>query len=1713
MFEEGSVNERAFNEVEGDLTEDDDEILAEQEALQTAAAANAYLLAFGTSALAGGINNSLETIATQDSTSTSRRDWASSREANTGGLTYGQWTDWKDKNRNTLAPAYFSSLKSITGGMDPNKVVTAYIKAILEVYVGEELVMVDLLGKFPGAPIVSNILASVTCPGAPYFNPSTIDYLKDWQLPLCRNNKDITWPILMIPPRHKFTDLWLFLKNAAKLALAQLYQKILVALMVKLCKNISDRTCKLLGVTAELAAQSITGDNTFVDTVKESICGDNVDDETLLNTVNDLFDAFGNGSAAFSDSDTLMDFAMDISSAVTQDEMSEAFLGEASEEFTNVVIELCNNEYPQYLDAFSDAQTVKKAFGNMGNVMPVDFRDNLRSQLGGPGATLPSNPTLCATDEQIEEFCENRAVLLEGRASPTQVKKMCDDFRDSLLDDLGDLAPIMNDFPGYIQNNMPPLVSDPGCDNGILPYEPELVAEAVAASLGAKLEELKISYADDMIGNGPGKKRWGFLNMVLSDTMGQPLTTHHRKTSNQSKRVDFYKNWTWEDLKEELDDILIAALGGSIAAFATNPIGGLVSLIPLINSLPRPIEDQRGAFPMYVADWLREQIGDMSINYAINNSLPSDAVNEYYQTNFEDLPGYRSYNNQKINYFTLPDLGYNVQIDPYFYDAASELGGYIELVKLTRKSFPDLTLQYKDNAKGIEEYEFSYGFDIEAYFADLAATPSGSLTPKICLPSMVSNTGNLIYLEDNSIDSYVVSPSDSTRIKVYNILNPYAELDNSELQLIEDPSLQKEVKKGRYDGGTTLKERSYEFMAVDKTFDNIEFDSYPKFLDTFSNYQEESPLLVLLKEILSNAGHNDLTDTDVKQVHLSILETLNGDIKDKVYQNQSMWLYGASYDRLSMDDAEYVIPDNTPYVAEEYWGGPYQEAEITISVPTGEDTGVTSLTETRKIQNDDMILGVSKMQYQIEKDEYAVRYVSDNPTDYDTEITTPAENRVFYLDPAIYGGTYMNPPVYIKPLASKGWYGMIEFLFPELSVCKQSATDFVQFQDIQDYIDQVYRTLADDPRLSKDPECRVEVPFNRMLQRSSKAFIYGLVDAAIRIFCSTHIIKALPVFTKIAPVFPDCYSTIDAAYILETMEESFKDAQSGFFEFFSLFKDEEFWYAFLEQSVEAYAYKVENDLVEPTPATEAALARLNKVQEDFQFATKQDLQQAKEEQKEREIKLLKNYRTDKNLEEVQANQEDCKIILQEMIMQQINVLGDKVINNLKNSDMEPEIKNIDYYLLDNFTAGSTLSLNEKVDFDGSFETSYPDFPTVPFEENEEATEPYYTSGGQFVVGEDAFALEGPGVGEEYIGFYHVHMDEETEQLKFMAGEYHSTEAHDLLMPVVNLVKVPIGDVPEYGAHSLSPTSESEDKPFLVEKYISIEGNRYAPTTAVDIVKSNDSESLISEIYPGTLEVNETETGLVGELGVRYGLSFSILINGNWHEITSVEIDALDRKISQFTTLGSDSALLTCLINHLKKDDIFKMITGYIFPIRKMASIMAIYVDLGLLPSIGELTVADGDAWQKGLGLLSDFDKTGKPGLYATTETEVEVDDDGNASTVIKSITIDGNPGWASKEDRDVWSPFFLEYDDWDQELMKNSKSKIKRLFKSSYNDREFKIPKTGDINIANLYTQRLKEAIKLPTGDRILPRFRRKRLRSNPFNEVGQQCENEENEE
>ena len=100
--------------------------------------------------------------------------------------------------------------------------------------------------------------------------------------------------------------------------------------------------------------------------------------------------------------------------------------------------------------------------------------------------------------------------------------------------------------------------------------------------------------------------------------------------------------------------------------------------------------------------------------------------------------------------------------------------------------------------------------------------------------------------------------------------------------------------------------------------------------------------------------------------------------------------------------------------------------------------------------------------------------------------------------------------------------------------------------------------------------------------------------------------------------------------------------------------------------------------------------------------------------------------------------------------------------------------------------------------------------------------------------------------------------------------------------------------------------------------------------------------------------------------------------------------------------------------------------------------------------------------------------------------------------------------WASKEDRDVRSFFWLEFDDWDQVLLRNSSGRIKRLFRAYYNSREFdpdEIGKAIEGGPGQLAIDRLRALLKPSPGKRLLPFWKKGKLRTNPFNANGELCE------
>ena len=1678
--------------------------------------------------------------------------------------------------------------------LDPNLVMEAIILAYIELYSDAYMDLLGELNKLPGAQIVSYIIATLDCPVPPPFNPSYIDFIKDFEIPFCTTNRGITMPRYENPYgwMAKIGDPHALLMESAKYAIQQALLKILVMIFTKICEILGEAACKALGATGQVLGALASGGRTKIsDAIKDSICGDDVPDEVIDDTLVDLFSDLGLGAAALADSEQVLNLAGDVSNAVTTEELYDAFLCKPSQEFLKVVRQIIHYEYPDFEQGLKSEEAIKSFFCNIGNLMPADFKDQMQDFLN----SFPDNITqaaglcACASPEQVEEFCELRKEILGGRATPAQLEQICDDISDGALNDLGDIANALQG--GIPEDALPSLFSDPGCDNGLLPIEPpEAVADTIAG-LSNDLEALKIEFTYDMIGNGPWEAKWGLMNMILSDTMGQPLTAHYRKSYARRSYVDFYMDQDEAALMDALDT-------SADLPRRFSPENAFNAIFPN----PPKLGKQEGAFPTKIADWLQDYMQTkLTLTFDSNNEFIGDVETP---TTFAKA-GVRTFGSG-LNLLRLDSetLGYNTKIDVDFDEKT------LLLTEQARKATPDLTLSFQDNCKGLQadkdptsggvyttiderEYDddgiwtgdyaedavtsalpwfydtgaaFSKAFDLELYLSDLVSD-NGSLSGARNRGSLSGLSEAITSLNDGHRHTYILdsvnngetswadghvhsivsgvveevcdeegechthtlmetsigktaattnSPRDTARIRILEKSNmtgitftklaamvPVVRLKIlgkeivlfDELQNLLTPKNSTDTVDsvggliawlaswGTAGAGADffefpsiiMQDVKYEFLSVDDTLDGINFDNYPTFLSTFSGYQTEAPQVVLLEEILKNNGYYV---TNLKSEYDTIAGDLANLIAAEVAYNDNGFSYGATYDDLGVEDVEYVIEED---VGNSVAGTNYYD--VTISV-TADDPGWMQVLygDERPILNRDMIMGISRMQY-------------------DDNVGGTKTNRVFYLDPLSYGGSYVNPPLHIAPPKSEGWLGFVEVMFPEMSPCKPYTTDLIDFQDIQQKINDTYPNIPEDERLKDDPDCVEELPYNRILTRSDTSGLEGLISAAIRVYVSANFVKSMATFTKFNPSFPDVFSSLYAQYIVEDMEAGFKDAQKAFWEFFNPFKNSKFWYGFLEQTVQLYGRKVDDgSIIEPPEDVLDALARLNDMQQGYAYPDKAEL---KEERGQMAglFETLKGYRSDKNYEAIQATEDDAKLIFKELVKEELNFIGNKLIENLKLVGMGPDIYDLDYYILQYLsTGGDSLTLNEEM------KRTYVDLPT----EGEE----YYSSGAEFASPD----------GSEYVGYYHVTTDEEDGSPLYMAGEFHSDAEHDILTPFANKIEVNVGDIAPLGTAgtggSISSTNSNDPetygtKPFIIEKYIRIGDSYDTPENQIDIISANSSDLNISDVYPGTLELvtdtNDEVVGLTGELGVRYGLRFSINLSGGPYIITEVEIDALDVKVNQLDPLESNSMLLLCLVNLLKEDDRFRMVAHYIFPLSKLTATTAIYNGEAFLPSIGEKVVPVGQVKSDALS-----DKPGMNVGFELINAAGTVTDIATGDAVSVRAVVGGVAGWANKVDRDPSSlvnPLagvgVVDYDEWDQVLLRNSKSKIKRMFKNYYNGRDWEDDdEAGSEDSAGvILTNQLKEKFRPRPGKSLLPWWKRRMLRTNPFNASGELCE------
>ena len=1483
-----------------------------------------------------------------------------------------------------------AQLQNAGSELNPALVMEAYVAALIEVYKDNLLDLLDLLNRFPGAQIISKIIALIDCPIPPIFDPSLADFLKDIDLPFCRNTYHIGLPRLENPFAYlpKLKDIFRLLFLIIKIELQKLVIKIIIKLIVKLCELIGNAICKALETVGDIAAalpDIATGRSTFKDVIRESICGPDAPDEQIDDTIIDMFQKMGAGGAAFADREAVMAFAEDMSAATTRKELSDAVTGNPSETFLSIIQGLVEFEYPQFAEAFDNRENISSFFNNVGNLMPAEAKQAVKDFARGLDADdeLPANPTLCATPQQIEDFCSARAGLLEGRASPEQIARLCDSARNTFKDDIEDLATILNDgIPAYLENNLPPIVSDPGCNNGLAPFEPDEIGSATTNSLDGNMEALKIAYTYDMIGNGPGRRNWGFMNMVLSDTEGNPYTTHVRKEAVsgrifKKKFVDFY--------------------------VATDSALG-----PDDDTRYAKISRQNGAFPIKVADWLQGQMQTQfaTATFRSSNEPKDDNIKKksFEKLGFDGLFG-------NVNLLSLPDNGYNVGISVKF-DEDAPGGGRVRFNRRARKKDADFKVEFRDNARGTAEgsdQPYSYGFNLKLFLSDI-----------------VKKDGE-----------YMNRADDNARVVIQTVVNTKAKVDNAQAAFdpgsIDAETGKDSTEKGGNSDSSELSWRQYEFLSTDNGLDGLELTSYERFFDSTEKLESQIPQVYMLQDIIEKGGSEPPRAAEIKLLHDSVMNTIFEKFSTEVRQNDPAFNYGAELDTLTYDDVEYLDPD------------------------TGD------LYELSGYENEDGILGVSRDQY-------------NNGDDA----------RVFYLDPAKFGGNYINPPVYIKPVKNEGWLGFVNAMFPEIGPCKPYRADVIDFGSIQERINSTYSRIPEDERLKTDPDCVREEPYNRILERPAKAGIEGLISAAIRIYASVHLLKAAATFTKFKPDFRNTFSTIYAQYIIEVMEEDFKDAQpSGFFEFFNPFKDEEFWYAFLEQAVQTYARRyADGQLSEPPTPVVDALTRIEKVIDKHRQIYRKDtyetkdgrvilsLKDAKSINDAGPLQTLKGYRADKNLEVVKETEDDAKLIFQELVVEELQHMADIYIKNMQDVGLAGEdmVNDIRKYILENLTAGTKELDGEpfKIDKEIKEKVKFTDAVSA------EAASDIYTGGGELIT-ED---------GQDYVGYYHIHIDEEGDSV-YMEGAYHSDEDHGVLRVSANEIIVPIGDIEYINTGVVHDT----DRPFKIEKYVRVgddktdfDGARTALEQAAADAGLEPSEANLSDLFPGSMELvfddNGKEVGITGELGVRYGLRFSL----QDFTLVEVEVDALDLTVEDFQRPEGNSKLLLCLINNLLDDPDFNAVVKYVFPLNKVLSTIAIYNDLAFVPSIGELIVG--------------YDPDTPPGRFVTTN----LGDDG----IYTAALTDGTEGWRDAYDR---SPgiggnglFKLHYDKWDHQVFIKSKFRIKKLFKGFYNSRDFDPNGDDSDSPGQALIAQLSAAFKPASGQRLLPWWKKRMLRTNPFN-------------
>ena len=1065
-------------------------------------------------------------------------------------------------------------------------------------------------------------------------------------------------------------------------------------------------------------------------------------------------DAAAYGRAANND---VVDFMQILFSDLNQKEAIDLLSGRATRDTLQSVSNLAKiNPNPVIQDFGANPDNCAEMFRNVGVLLPegaIRQINDLQNQLEDEDLVLPLNSSFCASDREVEDFYEACKLNLADRASPEQADKMAKERyaeQVKLADDLANLiaGPMVKpeDIPDVFEKPDPTKGATDPCagvgDNGptaLLPREPAEVTALSDEAINKMFEAIESQYTKDLMGTR------GIFNWVLSDSIGVPYLRHVQKVDNIQKYVNSRKEVEFYlDMVNSIDD-KDSKEAATIAIFGEKKINKREAKKLLEKStgyLPKTIGlHLRKIFDNFSPAGTMDVLGDTvespkGVDVEVALTTEVNPTQYIYSRDLTDPEELRTSN---INIFT------NKYTSQYINDAANKrfiesspagtITGKYSLAESTICAMVSqdllevaLDAESAERKAGNAGYTFATPNEVEVARADLE-----DLEMVVLQPSRKKTDLKLTFKDRNFENAFTSDKKDLCDWAIkFNIQTALfdAILDENGDPYVLDPGTDGDI--GQIYVSATYDTRSKAGDELDELYDNKkkkkksdkeaqdgphEIDAYStnKFLvihdkdvedylielDITNKAPTKPPMHTAFCAMLENSikyynDTNEVSGIDYSSVsrtffreedYSSLLTSMiNGFMKPLGKKNKDAWLYGYNPEKAIIDPRafEFGIKNKRPS-------------------PGAEDS---SYNDHRK--------GFDEGEFRpMHRAERRAKTMPMTRYEYDKGRPHP---RVHLLDPAQYGGSYNNPPIYIEPYVRDGWLGILDRLVPEWDACKPRKADLINLDDIKQRVQDLNSRIPDDERLSFDEGCLVEEPYARILNRFSAAAMEGAVKSLIRLVISEHFLNAISTFTTFK-LTGDNFDEGFAAFILSNVEYAIKDKSnaSGFLFGGGGLNTQEYWYAFLEMSVQIWnrQYAVLEEIPEeevPAQLTNA-LEQLNEIieryanrnaggqynRDDIWPRNRKHLSAAKDRGEIGLFGTLKKLRKQRNLAIVAKTEHLASVFALELIKQEMKFFSDRVESTL---GVEFKFDNISQYFLDNLCIGNTNSYDNLFDVTG-----------------------------------------------------------------------------------------------------------------------------------------------------------------------------------------------------------------------------------------------------------------------------------------------------------------------------------------------------------------------------------------------------------------------------